>query len=341
MSIIRIEDIAHVRFAAPDLKRMQAFLTDFGFACREVGGKLYAHGEDGRPFLHVTEPGRPKFLALGLRAANRADLETLAAAEGVTVEPSSEPGGGFIVRLVDPDGFHIEVVAEQAVSSPTPTFIETLRNRAAMAARRGRLVQLRRGPSHVFRIGHCVLNTSDFARSGEWYRHRFGLLRSDTIKAASDVEVGAFMRCDRGNRPSDHHTLFLAQLPQKVGFAHAAFEVSDFDDLMVGHNYLKAAGWKHAWGIGRHIMGSQIFDYWLDPWGHELEHWTDGDLLTADIPTNEMSVQDLLTVQWGEPFPLFKRRLAPSPNMIAWVAAMNVRIRRYLSRRTRKTALPD
>ena len=29
------------------------------------------------------------------------------------------------------------------------------------------------------------------------------------------------------------------------------------------------------------MLGSQIFDYWRDPWGHTVEHWTDGDLLDA------------------------------------------------------------
>jgi hypothetical protein len=33
MSVIRIEDIAHVRFAAPDLGAMRGFLEDFGLAC--------------------------------------------------------------------------------------------------------------------------------------------------------------------------------------------------------------------------------------------------------------------------------------------------------------------
>ena len=32
MSIIRIEDIAHVRFRAPDMAEMQAFLEQFGLA---------------------------------------------------------------------------------------------------------------------------------------------------------------------------------------------------------------------------------------------------------------------------------------------------------------------
>ena len=52
--------------------------------------------------------------------------------------------------------------------------------------------------------------------------------------------------------------------------------------------------------MGRHIMGSQIFDYWKDPFGNELEHWTDGDLFTAaDPPQKHADAGALLAVQWG------------------------------------------
>ena len=112
------------------------------------------------------------------------------------------------------------------------------------------------------------------------------------------------MRCDRGDQPTDHHTLFLAQLPQPAGYMHAAFEVAHFDDLMLGHAHLKSRDRDQAWGVGRHIMGSQIFDYWRDPWGHELEHWTDGDLFTAADPPNKMPFTALLAVQWGAQHPM-------------------------------------
>ena len=39
------------------------------------------------------------------------------------------------------------------------------------------------------------------------------------------------------------------------------------------------------WGIGRHVLGSQLFDYWFDPDGFEYEHYTDGDVFTADHET--------------------------------------------------------
>ncbi len=159
------------------------------------------------------------------------------------------------------------------------------------------------GPAHVARLGHAVLNVSDFRASEAWYKARFGLITSDEIAAAPGFSIGAFMRCDRGDQPTDHHTLFLLQNPKGPGFNHAAFEVRDLDDLMAGHDHLKAAQRTPAWGVGRHILGSQVFDYWRDPWGHILEHWTDGDLLTADDGSNIASLPDLIGVQWGVPTP--------------------------------------
>ena len=114
MSIIKIEDIAHVRFTAPDIPKMQAFLTEFGLSAEvHEDGNLYARGGDGIPFNHVTQPGPAGFKALGLRAERLEDLETLARVEGVALEDLSAPGGGKVLRLTDPDGFMVEVVAGQ------------------------------------------------------------------------------------------------------------------------------------------------------------------------------------------------------------------------------------
>jgi hypothetical protein len=85
---------------------------------------------------------------------------------------------------------------------------------------------------------------------------------------------------------------------------------------MLGHQHLKAAKRKAAWGVGRHIMGSQVFDYWKDPFGNELEHWTDGDLFTAADPPQKMPMSALLAVQWGTPHPMFAgKRDAPPPTL--------------------------
>lgn len=332
MAVIKVEDIAHVRFAAPDLGAMREFLSDFGLDCFEHGGRLFARGTDGRPFLHVTEQGEAGFKALGLRAASFADLKTLAAAEGVTVEDSDMPGGGGIVRLTDPDGFTVEVVAGQANSAPLPARTEPARNSGAAHPRLREAIRLDPGPAQVMRIGHCVLKVADFRTSEAWYKKRFGFLTSDEVEAAAGVPLGAFMRCDLGDRSADHHTLFLAQLPGKPAFMHAAFEVAGLDDLMLGHAHLKAKQRSQAWGVGRHIMGSQVFDYWNDPWGHELEHWTDGDLFTAADPPQKVPVSSLLAVQWGAPHPMFAGKRPPPAGLVAFFLALNLRFKRLLRR---------
>lgn len=335
MPLIKVEDMAHVRFAAPDLAAMRAFLEDFGMTVFEEGGRLYGKGSNGRPFVHVTERGDARFLAIGLRAETVADLDRLAAAEGVPVEDLDAPGGGRIVRLTDPDGYGVEIVAGQAKGRAAPAFPDPPRNTAAAKPRFRKSVRLDAAPAHVRRIGHAVLRVSDFRASEAWYKDRFGFLTSDEVEAAKDVPLGAFMRCDRGDKPADHHTLFLAQLPGEPGLLHAAFEVANFDDLMLGHQYLKARKRQPAWGVGRHIMGSQIFDYWKDPFGNELEHWTDGDLFTADDPPQKLPMSALLAVQWGSPHPMLAGKRPPPPALIAFITALQLRLKRLFRRRAK------
>jgi hypothetical protein len=99
-------------------------------------------------------------------------------------------------------------------------------------------------------------------------------------------------RAVRGER-----TLYKRGTDEEV-YTHVT-HVADLDDLMRGNTLLAGAGHTHQWGIGRHILGSQIYDYWLDPWGHMVEHWTDGDLFDDTTPPNIASLTDLIGSQWG------------------------------------------
>ena len=304
MSVIRVEDIAFVGFSAPDLEAMRAFMEDFGASvAQQEDDWLYMRGSGTAPFLHVTEKGEPRFTTLGLRAASREDLETLAAADGLAIRESDAPGGGVHVDLRDPDGVLVRVVAEQAATEPTPLPEPHGRNWHAEKPRLSRPKRTHQGAAHLVRLGHCVLNVSDFRASERWYKERFGFITSDEIEVAPGMSIGAFMRCDRGDTPTDHHTLFLMQAPGGPGFNHAAFEVADMDDLQAGHRRLAETGRQQVWGVGRHLLGSQVFDYWRDPWGHMLEHWTDGDLFTAADDSRTASLADLMGVQWGPSMP--------------------------------------
>jgi catechol 2,3-dioxygenase-like lactoylglutathione lyase family enzyme len=300
-------DLAFVRFRAPDLERMRGFLIDFGLLDSEPGGprsdRLFMRGEGASPYCHVTERGQAGFAGFGLWVDDLADLERLAAHDGVAVQGLDAPGGGQGVTLRDPDGFVVEVIAGQRPAMPVERPSPGPWNQEGRTDRIGRPKRIMRGPSHVQRLGHVVLGVRDFRVSEAWYKSRFGFLTSDEIQPAPGLAIGAFMRCNRGEAPCDHHTLFLLQQPGGPFFMHAAFEVAGLDDLMAGHGHLGRANRQPQWGVGRHVLGSQIFDYWLDPWGHEVEHWTDGDRLRAADGGGIGSVQDLMSVQWGMEMP--------------------------------------
>jgi len=296
MSTIKIEDIAYVRFTAPDLDKMEEFLTEFGLVrAGRTDTALYMRGTGPEPYAHVTQKGEPGFVAVAFRAGSTADLDKLAAAENATVENLDGPGGGKIVALTDPDGHRLEIVAGRQPAAEIGVTREFPTNDAFFYPRQNNPKRVGQGPSHVKRLGHLVLGVSNFARAQEWWHSRLGVIASD--QWPEENPRGAFMRCDRGAMPVDHHTVGLVE--GRPRFGHAAFEVVDLDDLMRGKEYLAAKSRKHEWGVGRHFLGSQIFDYWADPWGHTVEHWTDGDLMDAAWGTRKVSPDIVRAVQWG------------------------------------------
>jgi len=300
--MIKVKDAAYVRFGAPDLDAMERFLTDFGLAvtARRGDDVIYARGTDSSPYLHVTERGEPGFRGVALEAVSAEDLRAAAQLEGASpVEKIDAPGGGQRVRFTDLDGYAVEVVhgreelAQLSIASAAPY------NRGSQRLRLGELQRVEAGPARVKRLGHVVLRVADFRRSEGWYKSRFGFLSSDEIYLGEqDNVITAFMRCDRGETYTDHHTLLCVGVGE-LGFDHAAFEVEDIDAVMTGHDHLKQAGYQHHTGVGRHILGGQVFDYWKDPWDHVLEHFTDGDLLNQEHETKRHGPAEALGSQWG------------------------------------------
>lgn len=300
--MIKVQDIAYVRFSVPDLDLMEKFGADFGLklTAREED-VLYHRGSDSSPYLHVAKLGdEAAFAGLAFEAASAEDLVAASKLDGASeVEKLEAPGGGQRVRFTDPDGYAIEVVygREELPVLDVPTSQGV--NRGSQRQRLGRVHRPPTGPSSVKRLGHAVIRVADFKRSQDWYQSRFGFLTSDEVYLGDpDNVITAFMRCDRGEEYSDHHTLLCVGIGEP-GFDHAAFEVEDVDALMAGHDQMVSAGYDHHAGIGRHVLGSQIFDYWRDPWGHVLEHFTDGDLLDAKAEKTSHDPGTALGTLWG------------------------------------------
>lgn len=300
---INVCDVVYPRLRAPDLDQMEAFLVAFGLErAARTERALYMRGAGPHHHVHVTERGEPGLVGFAFLAADVRDLERLARAPGASVlHTIDEPGGGRRVTLTDPHGFVVEVV--HGIETRTPDLPDSLPlNLGARLERERAVKRTPRRPARIRRLGHLGLNTPDVEGTFAWYHRHFGLLKSDAV-AFGGTELVQFCRCNRGATVTDHHTLLIAQARSpRPSLNHAAWEVCDLDDVWLGHEALAERGHRHHWGVGRHTLGSQIFDYWRDPWGHVHEHFTDGDLLDASHRLGVHGFDDAGS-QWGPQIP--------------------------------------
>lgn len=306
MPYVKATDIAYGRMQSPSLDEAEEFLTRFGMKRAErTANALYMRGTDSPHHIHVTHLGPAKFIGLAFYVENEDELAKFTKAPGASgIEHLDEPGGGKRVRVTDPHGYQLEVMCGMQQSPTLPTRTNVL-NWGDEKQRRGKnLTRLAAGPSEVKKISHAVYMTPHAKEGVRWMREMIGLVCSDEVYAGEKSNIiASFNRCDRGPTLVDHHVFLCIQGP-KTGINHLSFEVQSFDDVMLGHEHLRGfKKYEHVWGIGRHVLGSQVFDYWKDPWGRVHEHWTDTDMLDASVPPALHAAEDGLSSQWGEPAP--------------------------------------
>lgn len=318
----RATELAHLVFERPDLRVVDDFLTDFGLAlASRTLDMLYLRGTSPSPYCYRVHRGtRPRFIGAGFCVQTREELERLARVEGASaIEPSEHPGAGERVVLRDPSGFVVEVIHGRAPAESIPTREPLEFNVGHDRKRINGTQRSPVAPPEVIRLGHVVLEVADYQVTSAWYTQHLGFIPSDVQVLPDGSPAVAFLRLDLGGTPTDHHTLALVQ-GLSPAYSHSAFEVVDADAVGMGQRVLRDKGWTHAWGIGRHILGSQIFDYWEDPWGDKHEHYCDGDVFMADEPMGVHAVSREALSQWGEPIPRAFTR--PKVSAAAIVAAV-------------------
>ncbi|MBZ9644579.1 VOC family protein [Streptomyces sp. PSKA30] len=303
--VIKVADLAWLEFEKPDLDRAEVFARDFGFGvAARTQGELWLRGTfAGSPCMVIRRGHTSRFIGPAFRAAERADLDRLARATGSAVRDADVPGGGQVVDLLDPSGFPVRVVwcGEELPALPEQ---RPLTLNFGIEHRRTNVTQRPpREPSRIQRLGHVVLETPVFVRALNWYLDMLGMIVSDFLFLDGQRERGptmAFLRCDRGSVAVDHHTLAM-HLGPGTGYVHSAYQVTDLDAIAAGGEYLNERGYKRSWGIGRHIQGSQLFDYWRDPDRFMLEHFADGDLFSCDVEPGWAPMSAGGLAQWGPP----------------------------------------
>lgn len=152
------------------------------------------------------------------------------------------------------------------------------------------------------RLGHVVLASPDIEKSTAFYFDGLGFRVTDQFVGAN----GTFGRVE-----TDHHNLLIHR--SRVGYLnHYAIEVDDFD--AIGENGAAVVADNpdsHIIGVGRHLLGSNLFWYLRDPSGNMFEFFADMDHINDD----DDWAKNHSRTDWGAPS-------APAP-VQAWGDAPN------------------
>ncbi|GAB7365638.1 hypothetical protein MBLNU230_g6702t1 [Neophaeotheca triangularis] len=307
---IKLVQLAHMRYQHPDLELATKFFQDFGMhVVNRTDDKIWYRGYGKDQYVYFAQKGERKFLGGTYEVESMAELERAAQLEGAgkIEEMSDAPGGGHILTLTDPEGFPVNLMYGQQPAPVGELPEKIVYNDETNKPRVRRFNRFTPGPAAVHKLGHYGLCVQQFDKMVKWYTSTFNLVPTDfmyvpTGENGQTKDVAMFAHIDRGDDPVDHHTFFMNTNPTSH-VHHASFEVHDYDTQHLGHQWLGKQGYKSVWGIGRHILGSQIFDYWWDVHGNMIEHYADGDLVNKDTPIGWGEAGDEGLAVWGPEVP--------------------------------------
>lgn len=165
--------------------------------------------------------------------------------------PLDSPGGGYGLRISDPDGREIELSAHVAPAGDpdgTPGG----------------------PPIRPTKVSHVVLNSPN----AEAYLRL--LIEALGFRVADETEHMVFCKCNL-----DHHSVAIARAPH-ASLNHVAFEVPAVDDVLSGIEHMRAHGFETVWGPGRHPQGMNAFGYFLAPNGQVVEYTAEVEQIPDD-----------------------------------------------------------
>lgn len=291
-----IRSLLHIGMTVPDLEVGRSFYELFGL-------EAYASGEHlvfrcpGRAQDQVRLMQGPKkrlsYIALGTNEAGMDALLARLARQRVTLQdaPFDVPFGG--VWFQDPHGDWINVqVEEPAPSSLAPGAEVNVPGNYRRIGTRACGLEAHAKRARPRRLGHLIKFSPDVDRSVAFYTNVLGLKVSDRAH-----DILAFLR---GSAGGDHHIVAFAK-SSHTGLHHISFEVADIDEIVLGAQTLVRAGYQSAFGLGRHVGGSNYFHYLRDPWGSLVEYFWDIDVIPEDdsdwVPLNVGPEQ--ITAVWA------------------------------------------
>jgi catechol 2,3-dioxygenase-like lactoylglutathione lyase family enzyme len=280
------------------LEATAAFYRDFGL--RDVAPGRFATADGGEQLALVAAPRRTlRALRIGVDDAD--DLGRAAAAlarlgvaceRGTSALSASEPITGIRATLA---------IEPRLVQAPSPQLATNGPGRATRTNARSPAAYAPKDAPRPRKLSHVVTTSTDPAASRRFFVEGLGFRVSDEIAGLG----AAFLRCS-----SDHHNLLVQ--PGPFAFLHhSAWEMVDVDAVGAAAAAMIAADPKrHAWGLGRHAIGSNYFWYLRDPAGNFAEYTSDLDVIADEEAWRAATSAPVGGLAaWGPPLP--REFLAP------------------------------
>ncbi len=272
-----IKSLHHVGMTVPNLGIGRTFYEAFGLEAKITGHDLVLRCKGRDQDQIRLMPGSPKqlsYVAFGTDSNGFKSVLDNLERLGVPIEsaPFEIESSGIWFKDPSNDWVHVTIAESEAVKVKevpeinTPGRYRRVNERACTPASQSK-------KATPLRLGHLIKFTPDVTRSVEFYTEALGMKVSDQ---AGDVL--AFLRCGSGG---DHHVLGLAKSSHS-GLHHLSFEVMDIDEIQMGAQHLINLGYKSAFGLGRHVAGSNYFHYIRDPWNSLVEYFWDIDVISEN-----------------------------------------------------------
>jgi catechol-2,3-dioxygenase len=267
-----ITSLLHVALGIPDLAVGVDFYETFGLErierANHVAMRCFGREQDQVVLVETGQKRRLHHFSLGTSEAGLAEIARRLQHQGVEQLDSPYLGAPDGLWFRDPEGNLVNVqVAEPAgwQHDADGPIINRPGSMTRLAARGCPPFDMQPRPRRMIVFARDVIAQSNF------YCETLGLRISDRIADG----YAAFMRT-AGD--SDHHVVAMLK-SDAPGFHHASFEMSGIDEAEVAATRLFSKGYKHAWGPGRHGVGSNYFHYFRDPWDGMAEYFHDIDYI--------------------------------------------------------------
>ncbi len=292
---LAVHSICEFAFSVPDIDAAHHFYANFGLDVRRVpdGLELFTYGSAHRwARIFKGEEKKLLWIIFGIDECDYPKFKLRLTKHDIDLVPSPPNSSPDNLWLYGPD----DVLIGLAISPKCAPSEKSERNFPSATASGGRAPSRSQiQPVRPTHLSHILLFSSDVPAATDFYINTLGLRMSD-----KSADIIAFLH---GAHGSDHHLLALAK-SDGAGLHHSSWNVNSIDEVGLGKQQMAEAGYVKGWGIGRHVLGSNYFQYVRDPWGSYAEYSYDIDFVAHDHewPAADHPPADSLYV-WGPDVP--------------------------------------